>query len=233
MMLHVRDCPGTTASFDVCPFPWCRKVKHLLYHLVSCSDSLVCPICSNVHLNRNMRQLKGLNYYRGEIFQASLISKNKLKAEAEAADKQNVENNTNGKPHRPPSVTEVDYSIVPPAEGRDTPTNSLESSSGAESMKHFVLAAIKVEDDCGTEPHEGDTIRDPTDVSTASLSHKDDITAPVNMNNAAVVPVTLDSSVAGAKSVETLVDSVNHSERPLVDAITEDFNTVSPDGTKG
>lgn len=263
MMLHIRDCPGTTTSFDVCPFPWCRKVKHLLYHLVSCSEPLVCPICSNVHLNRNMRQLKGLNYYRGEKFQAALIAKNKAKAEAEAVEKQNVESsglegdphqslanseknvtsaesNTNGEPSKPSSDTEVDYSIVPPAKGRDAPTNSSELMSGTESMKNFVLAAIKVEDDCETEPRDGDTMKDPTDVSTVALSKEVNITAQVNLKNVDVVAAPGESSVAcqsvaGQKCAETTVDSMKQSENPVVDTIAEDFalNTVSPDGTKG
>lgn len=82
-MLHVRDCPGTTASYDVCPFPWCRKVKHLLYHLISCSDHNSCAVCSNVNLNRNMRRLQGLNNHRGEIYQQVLLTKTRAKAEAE------------------------------------------------------------------------------------------------------------------------------------------------------
>ncbi|GMH83012.1 hypothetical protein TL16_g09454 [Triparma laevis f. inornata] len=36
MLLHVRDCTGTTSFEDPCPYPWCRKVKHLLFHLLSC-----------------------------------------------------------------------------------------------------------------------------------------------------------------------------------------------------
>lgn len=63
-MLHVRDCPGTTSTFDVCPFPWCRKTKHLLYHLVSCDNPATCQICSPVNLNTNMKALRGLSYYR-------------------------------------------------------------------------------------------------------------------------------------------------------------------------
>ena len=64
MMLHVRDCQGTTINFDVCPFPWCRKVKHLLYHLVSCIEPLTCNICSPADLPKGMNGLIGLNNYR-------------------------------------------------------------------------------------------------------------------------------------------------------------------------
>lgn len=64
MMLHVRDCTGTTPSNDICPFPWCRKTKHLLYHLVSCPLAMECKICAPVELSRNLKALKGLNEYR-------------------------------------------------------------------------------------------------------------------------------------------------------------------------
>jgi len=64
MMLHVRDCPGTTATFDICPFPWCRKVKHSLYHLVSCVRPTDCSICSPEELSPNLTALIGLNEYR-------------------------------------------------------------------------------------------------------------------------------------------------------------------------
>jgi len=64
MMLHVRDCPGTTSTFDVCPFPWCRKIKHLLYHLVSCTEPDQCPICSPKDLPNGLKALIGLNTHR-------------------------------------------------------------------------------------------------------------------------------------------------------------------------
>ena len=64
MMLHVRDCPGTTPSYDICPFPWCRKTKHLLYHLVSCESGEKCKICSPNGINSNLRSLHGLNKFR-------------------------------------------------------------------------------------------------------------------------------------------------------------------------
>lgn len=64
MMMHVRDCPGTTISFDICPYPWCRKTKHLLYHLVSCQDPNSCEICNPQSISCNLRALKGLNAFR-------------------------------------------------------------------------------------------------------------------------------------------------------------------------
>jgi len=64
LMLHIRDCPGTTATFDICPFPWCRKVKHLLYHLVSCQNPEECMICNKEGLSKNLYLLSSLNDYR-------------------------------------------------------------------------------------------------------------------------------------------------------------------------
>lgn len=75
MMLHVRDCPGTTSNFDVCPFPWCRKVKHLLYHLVSCLNPESCRICSPADLGRNLVYLQKLNEHRHEKYRKALVSK--------------------------------------------------------------------------------------------------------------------------------------------------------------
>ena len=64
MMLHIRDCPGTTSTYDVCPFPWCRKAKHLLYHLVSCRKPKECAICSPKSLPKGFSTLVGLNAHR-------------------------------------------------------------------------------------------------------------------------------------------------------------------------
>lgn len=66
MMLHVRDCPGiTTTTGDVCPFPWCRKVKHLLYHLVTCQLKETCPICTQSSgLSVREIMLTKMNKYR-------------------------------------------------------------------------------------------------------------------------------------------------------------------------
>jgi TAZ zinc finger len=82
MMLHVRDCPGTTASFDVCPFPWCRKVKHLLYHLVSCSQPTICAICSPTSLSPEMRNLARLNKHRLKCQRERLLASYKAGAAA-------------------------------------------------------------------------------------------------------------------------------------------------------
>lgn len=95
-MLHVRDCPGRLSNGDVCPFPWCRKVKHLLYHLVSCdsgsnndSGSITCPIClpTERKLSPNLAALAGLNTYRRNKFKervkAILAKRRQLNPEIE------------------------------------------------------------------------------------------------------------------------------------------------------
>ncbi|KAG7353113.1 TAZ zinc finger domain protein [Nitzschia inconspicua] len=82
MMLHVRDCPGTTATLDVCPFPWCRKVKHLLYHLVSCQDPDACQICSQNYVSKNMKDLVGLNAHRMKRYRQKMIAAAKAAMEA-------------------------------------------------------------------------------------------------------------------------------------------------------
>jgi len=74
MMLHVRDCPGTTSTCDVCPFPWCRKVKHLLYHLVSCTEPDQCAICSPKDLPKGLKGLVGLNAQRMKKHREGLIA---------------------------------------------------------------------------------------------------------------------------------------------------------------
>mmetsp|Transcript_8419 Transcript_8419/g.20709 ORF Transcript_8419/g.20709 Transcript_8419/m.20709 type:complete len:1336 (+) Transcript_8419:275-4282(+) len=74
MMLHVRDCPGTTATCDVCPFPWCRKIKHLLYHLVSCENPDQCAICSPKDLPKGLQALVGLNGHRTKKHREHLIA---------------------------------------------------------------------------------------------------------------------------------------------------------------
>lgn len=79
MMMHVRDCPGTTSTFDVCPFPWCRKVKHLLYHLVSCEKPEQCSICTPKDISPTLKALRGLNAHRHKKH------REKLRAAARAA----------------------------------------------------------------------------------------------------------------------------------------------------
>ena len=79
-MLHVRDCPGTTLSEDLCPYPWCRKVKHLLYHLLSCGKPNECRICRPRSMPKNLIKLAKINFFqkqqaRKRATQAALKSK--------------------------------------------------------------------------------------------------------------------------------------------------------------
>lgn len=83
--MHVRDCPGTTATFDVCPFPWCRKVKHLLYHLVSCPEPDLCEICSPSEVSHNMNALRALNDFRMQRQKETLARKAKAASKVKNA----------------------------------------------------------------------------------------------------------------------------------------------------
>lgn len=94
LMLHVRDCSGLLPNGDICPFPWCRKAKHLLYHLVSCekaSDGNQCSICSPMEskLSTNLVALVGLNTHRRikfrERVKAVLAKRQQLAAAAAIA----------------------------------------------------------------------------------------------------------------------------------------------------
>ena len=75
MMLHVRDCPGTTLNYDICPFPWCRKMKHILFHLVSCTEPTACRICTHPEVSDNLLDLAKLNAQRLSFYRKMLLSK--------------------------------------------------------------------------------------------------------------------------------------------------------------
>jgi len=45
LMMHVRDCSGKNDQGEPCIFPWCRKVKHLVSHTLTCKDVL-CNVCT-------------------------------------------------------------------------------------------------------------------------------------------------------------------------------------------
>jgi len=80
------------ANGDVCAFPWCRKVKHLLYHLVSCekdTDGNQCTICCpKKELSPNLTALMGLNTHRRNRFKErvkAVLAKRQQMAKAAAA----------------------------------------------------------------------------------------------------------------------------------------------------
>ncbi len=90
LMLHVRDCSGLLSNGDLCPFPWCRKVKHLLYHLVSCEDVGQCTICCPPEdkLSPNLNALVDLNLHRRDKFRMrvkTVLAKRQQLAAAAAA----------------------------------------------------------------------------------------------------------------------------------------------------
>lgn len=86
MLLHVRDCPGTTCSYDVCPFPWCRKIKHLMHHLVTCEQSETCAICSPKDLPPHLNRLRGLNGSRLKRYRERLVAQAKSMVKARASN---------------------------------------------------------------------------------------------------------------------------------------------------
>ncbi|KAL3791065.1 hypothetical protein ACHAWO_013018 [Cyclotella atomus] len=105
MMLHVRDCSGLLSNGDVCPFPWCRKTKHLLYHLVSCKQKEnggKCSICSPEGLSSNLTELVALNAHRRKIF-VERVTKTKAMQAIQPPN------------HRPPTLTKT--SATPSAAG--------------------------------------------------------------------------------------------------------------------
>lgn len=133
LMLHVRDCPGTTASFDVCPFPWCRKVKHLLYHMVSCPSPATCNICSPSPISDSLKNLTGLNKHRAKKYRQKMISFVKAKS---AASKNK---NTSSVDIRPSAQR------VPPRK----------SSEGAKAAKTKAKMADMPVTTCSVLPHPG------------------------------------------------------------------------------
>ncbi|CAM9536936.1 unnamed protein product [Phaeothamnion confervicola] len=61
LMLHIRDCSGSSADGAPCPQPWCRPCKALLLHLVNCPEPAACEICNPLDLPPPLRQLRQLN----------------------------------------------------------------------------------------------------------------------------------------------------------------------------
>ena len=108
-MLHVRDCPGiTTCSGEVCPFPWCRKIKHLLYHLVTCVDRETCQICRRSNMSQNISNLVKLNKVRRKKHQAEAKQKitDRLNIPPTATASQNVKaNSAQGSKKKVPNPT--------------------------------------------------------------------------------------------------------------------------------
>lgn len=115
LMLHIRDCPGLLSNGEACPFPWCRKVKHLLYHLVSCKSGAnndgggaTCTIClpTKQELSPNLAALAGLNTYRRNKFKervkAILAKRQQLTTAVAAAAKPKAQAPAGGCPSQQP-----------------------------------------------------------------------------------------------------------------------------------
>jgi hypothetical protein len=194
MMLHVRDCPGTTSTLDVCPFPWCRKVKHLLYHLVSCIDPANCPICSPKDIPRNFKDLMGLNNHRIKKHRQSMV------AAAKAALNSTRSRSTQAKP--PPTSASVGSSKPPAARKAvsGAPARAVGASATKEASERIAM---------NEEPSSGSsaTRRLPKSTTAHALSHESDQgeahTCPLVEGNADETATPTASIAAGRLSTHT------------------------------
>lgn len=124
MMLHVRDCPGTTSTYDICPFPWCRKVKHMLYHLVSCTKPKECSICCPNDMPTSLVTLRGLNEFRHKKHRerrAAGMAAAAAAAKAKPATSQRGKPLAIAKPVVPLSSTVVKRAVLPAARPKPPP----------------------------------------------------------------------------------------------------------------
>lgn len=114
-MLHVRDCSGLLSNGDICPFPWCRKVKHLLYHLVSCQtdEDKICSICCPQNLSPAFTALAGLNTHRRKQY---YVKRSKALAAAAVAKRQMAASSAVKIPaaHRPTATMQVARNVAQP-----------------------------------------------------------------------------------------------------------------------
>mmetsp|Transcript_21623 Transcript_21623/g.51232 ORF Transcript_21623/g.51232 Transcript_21623/m.51232 type:complete len:530 (-) Transcript_21623:522-2111(-) len=124
MMLHVRDCPGTTSTFDVCPFPWCRKVKHLLYHLVSCTKPEQCAICSPKDIPKGLKGLVGLNAHRMKKHRERMIAAAKAMAAKNAKPNTATTKKPNTKATTPTSGTSTKVATQDPIAAVQNPVTA-------------------------------------------------------------------------------------------------------------
>jgi TAZ zinc finger len=134
MMLHVRDCSGTTITDDVCPFPWCRKVKHLLYHLLSCTEPQECPICCGAELDYNWSRLKHLNTFRMKPAREMLVQRfGDGCGVVERGNSDPQQRSSAGTPKQANAITDVNVTVVverplPPLATENVPVPSNDDS---------------------------------------------------------------------------------------------------------
>mmetsp|Transcript_17583 Transcript_17583/g.38338 ORF Transcript_17583/g.38338 Transcript_17583/m.38338 type:complete len:1051 (-) Transcript_17583:176-3328(-) len=226
MMLHVRDCPGTTASGDICPFPWCRKVKHLLFHLVSCQEGQSCAICAG-HLNDNMQNLVGLNNHRLELYREKLFS-NSPEERAAARVVQTT------KPTKSPGVPKSSRSST---EAKEVPKATKEKSAKAPSV---VVKAV--EDTPSTEqtrpkavPGQGTTTvqrlkvekqSPPTQPKTGTLHPSNAIVSAAPATTASSQHTVVTAVQATAVKAQHATDTAATPEHPVAPAVPA--STLNP-----
>ena len=203
MMLHVRDCPGTTSHYDVCPFPWCRKVKHLLYHLVSCQNPSSCDICSPDDHGLNLVHLRELNAHRFQSYREKLLSKFPATALKLAPRPQRAK----GKQVQTDNGISPDRSAGKPEDTVNT-TIKVDSTAESEHGKNRVMSPV--ETSAATEM-----------VPAASMSQE------ATTDNNAATPLSKQESVDEETATDQCADQQNHEaasngdsagpEMPLVD----------------
>lgn len=223
MMLHVRDCPGTTACFDVCPFPWCRKVKHLLYHLVSCTEPEQCRICSGSTLPRSMRRLHHLNAHRGGKYREALVAKSRKEAEKFEATECIISNgescksrlvrhlNGSNQPSPVASAAE-DPELIAAGGAEPTPIGTGHSHRDLNAMadsSNSLAALAAAADVLAAEDFDGDRDSPIDEALVAATVTKD----PVDIS----IP-----AASGADIVETAISTLSNSCHPYLDGEVSD-----------
>ena len=234
LMLHVRDCPGTTATFDVCPFPWCRKVKHSLYHMVSCPRPKDCPICSPKELSPNLSALVGLNDYRRKKHRerrAAAIAAAAAAAKAKPPPRAMTKSKTGAPPktaYRPPTTksgvvkpattltkgaSHVSKSTARPIAGSSVPPPRVAAAASSASAVATAAAAAKAAVSAATA----------TKSSTAQTKP-----CPKLVSN----PVSAKSSATSTKLPSTAATSVAPNKHPSAAAASSNVavNGSTPSG---
>ncbi|KAL9181020.1 hypothetical protein ACHAXT_009825 [Thalassiosira profunda] len=187
LMLHVRDCNGLLPNGDICPFPWCRKVKHLLYHLVSCEAGKSCTICRPEGLSPNLAALAGLNAHRRSRFnervKAVLAKRHQMAQQAAAAATANA--TAAHQPARPAAAAPVPPKATAP---RATPA----PSNAPAATPRGVAAPAKVT----SAP--APAVPAPTAIQQLSASHRQAAAAQQHPPSTAPPPAALRPATAAA-----------------------------------
>ena len=176
-MLHIRDCPGTTSNFDVCPFPWCRKVKHLLYHLVSCTNPSECAICSPKDISKSLQALVGLNKFRAKKHAARLIAQ----ARSMVASG-NVQ--VMGRPNVTVPVTKAEPAALKTATTTSTFQRQTNEAAHLKALAHATAKPVPANPySKATQPNSNKLPSAPATVKTSSQAWKPDGPQPITAAN--------------------------------------------------